>query len=105
MTKLFFSIIILSVSVMSVSVCSAMNLTKFDKDIVEVFEDASSFLLSIIGGITLLVIVIGGILYILAGSNPEAQNKAKGVITKAIIGLVLVLASYAIIKTISSIGT
>ena len=82
-----------------------MNLTKFNKPIVDIFSEASLFLLSIIGGIALLVIVISGILYIFAGANPEAQNKAKGTATKAIIGLIFVLVSYAIIKTISNIGT
>ena len=103
--KLFFSVIVLSASAMSFPVCIAMNLTKLDKPVADIFSDASLFLLSIIGGITLLVIVIGGILYIFAGANPEAQNKAKETITKAIIGLILVLVSYAIIGAVSDIGT
>ena len=104
-TKLFFSVIVFSVSISSASSCLAMKLTKFDKPIKDVFDDAILFLLSIIGGIVFLVLVIGGILYIFAGSNPEAQNKAKGTITKAIIGLILVLASYAIIDKIAYIST
>lgn len=103
--KLFFSITVLSASVVSVSSCAAMTLTKFNKDIVEVFKDASSFLLSIVGGIVLLMLVFGGILYIFAGSNPEAQNKAKGTVTKAIIGLVFVLVSYGIINQTSQVAT
>ena len=82
-----------------------MNLTKFDKPIADIFSEASLFLLSIVGGIALLVIVISGILYIFAGANPEAQNKAKGTATKAIIGLIFVLASYAIINQISYVST
>lgn len=82
-----------------------MNLTKFDKPIADIFSEASLFLLSIVGGIALLVIVISGILYIFAGANPEAQNKAKGTATKAIIGLMFVLASYAIINQISYVST
>jgi len=82
-----------------------MNLTKFDKPIADVFADASLFLLSIVGGITLLVVVFGGILYLFAGGNPEAQTKAKGTVTKAILGLVFILSSYAIINQISHIST
>ena len=103
--KLFFSITVLSASATSLPVCMAMKLTKLDKPVTDIFNDASLFLLSIIGGIALLVIVGGGILYIFAGANPEAQNKAKGTITKAIIGLILVLISYAIIGAVSDIGT
>jgi len=82
-----------------------MNLTKFDKPIAGIFSEASLFLLSIVGGLALLVIVISGILYIFAGANPEAQNKAKGTATKAIIGLIFVLTSYGIINQTSQIVT
>jgi len=105
LVKLFFGIIIFSVSAMSVSTCMAMYLKKFDKPIKDVFGDAIIFLLSIIGGIALLVIVIGGILYLFAGANPEAQDKAKGTVTKAIIGLIFVLTSYGIINKTSEIVT
>lgn len=103
--KLFFSIIVLNASAMSVSSCMAMKLTKFDKPIKDVLGDAIIFLLSIVGGIALLMIVFGGILYIFAGANPEAQNKAKETVTKAIFGLMLVLVSYAIINQISYVST
>jgi hypothetical protein len=46
--KLFFSVIIFSASAVSVSVCNAMKLTKFDKPVADIFSDASLFLLSII---------------------------------------------------------
>ena len=82
-----------------------MILTKFDKPIIDIFNEASLFLLSIIGGIALLVIVLSGILYIFSGSNPEAQTKAKKTFNYAIIGLILVLVSYALIEVASDIGT
>jgi len=104
-TELFFSIIIFSVSATSVSTCMAMYLEKFDKPIKDVLGDAILFLLSIIGGFALLVIIIGGILYIFAGGNPEAQNKAKETATKAIIGLMFVLVSYGLINQTSQIVT
>jgi hypothetical protein len=81
-----------------------MNLTKFDKPVADIFSDASLFLLSIVGGITLLMLIFGGILYIFAGANPEAQNKAKRTFNYAIIGLIFVLISYAIIEVISDVG-
>ena len=104
-TKLFFSVIIFSASVASISTCAAMKLTKFDKPIKDVFNEAILFLLSIIGGIVLLMLIVGGILYIFAGGNPEAQTKAKNTVTKAIIGLILVLSSYAIVNQIFYIST
>jgi hypothetical protein len=70
-----------------------MYLTKFDKPVIDIFSEASLFLLSIIGGIALFVIIIGGILYIFAGANPEAQKKAKKTFNYAIIGLIFDLIS------------
>ena len=82
-----------------------MILTKFDKPIIDIFNEASLFLLSIIGGIALLVIVLSGILYIFAGANPEAQTKAKKTFNYAIIGLIFVLTSYGIVNQTSQVVT
>jgi hypothetical protein len=49
------------------------------------------------GVVALFYIIIGGYQYITSGGNPEAQQMAKATITNAIIGLVIVLASYLVI--------
>ena len=80
------------------------KLDYFDKDVVVVLNDAIKVLLSWIGGITLLFLIIGGVLYVSSGANPETQGKAKRIITYAIIGLMLSLLSYAIIAVIDGIS-
>ncbi len=52
--------------------------------------------LSVMGILFVLLIVYAGILYMQAGANPDNAKKAKGLIINAIIGLVIVIASYAI---------
>ena len=88
----------------SFCVCSESKLVFLDKPIVCTIQDLILFLLSIIGGIALLMIVLGGIFYIFAGANPEAQGKAKKTFNYAIIGLIFVLISYAIIGVITDLS-
>jgi len=82
----------------------AMKLDYFDKDIVVVLNDTIKVVLSLVGGITLLFLIIGGVLYISSGSNPELQGKAKKTITYATIGLILSLLSYAMIVAIDKVS-
>jgi RsiW-degrading membrane proteinase PrsW (M82 family) len=44
----------------------------------------------------LILIIYGGILWMTAAGNEEKVKKAKELITEALIGLVIVLAAYAI---------
>ncbi|MEA3248935.1 MAG: hypothetical protein U9Q03_01085 [Patescibacteria group bacterium] len=48
-------------------------------------------------GIVLLVLILyGGYLWMTAGGNEEQVGKAKKIITNAVIGLVIIMAAYAI---------
>ena len=44
------------------------------------------------------MLVVGGIYYIVSGSNPDGQLKAKKLITYAILGIILTLISFAIVE-------
>lgn len=50
--------------------------------------------------VALIFLVVGGIKWITAGGDKAATESARGTITSAIVGLVIVLASYAIIRLI-----
>ena len=55
----------------------------------------------IVAGIILLILIIaGGIGMITTAGNPEAREKSKGTLTNAIIGFVIIFASYWIIQII-----
>lgn len=47
-----------------------------------------------------IFLIIGGIKWITSGDNQEAATKAKGTLTAAIIGLVLVFLAYAVLNLI-----
>jgi len=51
---------------------------------------------SLLGIIFILLTIYGGFLYMNARGNEEQTKKAKAIITQALIGLVIILAAYAI---------
>ncbi len=61
-----------------------------------------NILLSVLGMIFIILIVLAGYTWMMAGGNPEKVSKAKNQIQTAVIGLVIVLASFAIWEFIFS---
>lgn len=55
----------------------------------------------VVGICALLMIVLGGYMYIMSAGNTAGMDKAKGIITDAILGLILALASYLILYQIN----
>jgi len=55
-----------------------------------------SITLSILGVILVIILIIGGIVWMTAAGNPEQLKKAKAMILNAVIGLIVVLLAYAI---------
>lgn len=55
-----------------------------------------NIVLSLLGIVFIILMIYGGITYMLARGNEDQTKKAKSLITQAIIGLVIVLAAYAI---------
>lgn len=78
---------------------------KFDKDIVLVFTEAVEFLLRMAGGLAFFILILGGIYYMVSGSNPDEQNKAKKIITYVTVGLAVILVSYSVVNQTSEIAT
>lgn len=61
-----------------------------------------NYFLGLVGLLAVLMLVIGGIRYITSGGNEQTIEKAKQTILYAIIGIIIVLLSYAIVFTITS---
>lgn len=59
-----------------------------------------TFLTGLVGALTMLALIWGGIMYITALGNDKRVDKAKDVIKWAIIGLSIVLLSYVILNTV-----
>ena len=54
------------------------------------------YILSFLGVAAILVIIYGGYLWMTAGGSEEKINKAKKIVTQAVIGLVVIILAYAI---------
>lgn len=52
--------------------------------------------IAVSAAIFMIMLLVGGVMYLTAAGNEEATGKAKRLIVDAIVGLVLVLAAYAI---------
>jgi len=59
---------------------------------------ASKIILGIVGSLALLAFIAGGLMFLLSGGNTERVAQGKQIILGAVIGLVIVFASYAIIQ-------
>lgn len=58
------------------------------------------FFLLFLGLIAVIMIIYGGITYVTAAGNQEAVDKAKKIIMYAVIGIVIVLLSFALVNTV-----
>ena len=67
-------------------------------DFVRIFTFYYTRVLGFIGSIALLVFIYGGVMFLISAGNSEKVQQAKQIIIGAVIGLVIVFASYAIIQ-------
>lgn len=68
--------------------------------IVKIVSTAIKFILIVAFIAAFIMLLIGGIRWILAGGDEKAVAGARGTITAALIGLVIVLVAYAIIRLV-----
>ena len=71
-----------------------------DKSLPEIIGKIISAILIFLGVIFLGLMIYGGYLWMAAHGNEQAVDKAKNIIRNALIGLIIVLAAYAITWTV-----
>ena len=69
-------------------------------DIIAIVRTAIRFILIVAFIAAFVMLLIGGIRWILAGGDEKAVAGARGTITAALIGLVIVLVAFAIIRLV-----
>jgi len=67
------------------------------KDFAQLAVNVAGWILGVTGSLTLIAFVYGGVLFLISAGSSERVNKAKQVIVGAVVGLVIVFASYMII--------
>ncbi len=74
-------------------------------DFVVLAANVARWILGIVGSLTLVMFVYGGILFLISAGSSDKVSQAKKIITAAVIGLVIVFGSYLIVKfALSTIG-
>lgn len=63
-----------------------------------VFTTITNVLLYIVGAISVIMIIIGGIRYIVSGGNSNNVTEAKNTILYAVVGIVIAVLGYAIVN-------
>ena len=63
-----------------------------------VFKTITNTLLFILGAISVVMIIIGGLRYVVSGGDSSAVNAAKNTILYAIVGVIVAILAYAIIN-------
>jgi len=71
-----------------------------EKGVTCVIVNILIFLASIAFIVAVFFLVLGGFRYVTAGSNEEAVEKAKKIITHSIIGLVIIISSWIILTVV-----
>lgn len=71
----------------------------------KVLTNIMNWIIGITGVIAAIFLIIGGILYMTAGGDPNKIGAAKTTLTSAIIGVVIILLTFIIITLIRTIVT
>lgn len=71
-------------------------------NVIDLVRNIIRFILLVAFVIAFIMLLVGGIRWILAGGDEKAVEKARGTITAALIGLVVVLVSFALIKLVET---
>ena len=72
-------------------------------DLGTLFERIVSYALGFAGIALFILLLVGGFKFITSGGDPKAIESAKGTLTSAITGLVIILVSYLILILITNI--
>lgn len=69
-------------------------------DFVALGIKVSQYILGLVGSLSLLMFIYGGVMFLISGGSADSIGKAKKILIAAVIGLCIVFASYLIIKTV-----
>jgi hypothetical protein len=81
-----------------------MEIEYFDADVVQVLNDLAAWLLGYIAALALLLLIGDGVYFMYAGGDPQKQKQAKNMATYIILGLLVVMLSYAILKAAEGVA-
>ncbi|MCK4891257.1 MAG: hypothetical protein KAS78_01180 [Candidatus Pacebacteria bacterium] len=103
--NVFVSLLVVGINNVSAQVSVNISNPIVTSDFATLVANFLKWILSVAGALTLLMLVTGGVLYITSSGNEQKVEIAKKIVTWTILGLILILASYAIIVVLDTILT
>jgi len=73
------------------------------KTLLEILTNALNFLLSIVGIIAIIMLVIGGLMYLTSAGDEERMNKGKSIVVYSLIGITVALSALVLVTQIVSL--
>lgn len=64
-----------------------------------------NYFLGFLGLLAVIMVIYGGVTYVASAGNDEAVGKAKKIIMYAVIGLIIVLLSFVLVRAVLGAGT
>lgn len=79
----------------------AKQQTKTDNPVAKIIGDATNIVALMAGVVAVLMIIIAGYQFVTSGGSAETVTKARGRITGALIGLIIIALAWTIIRLIT----
>ena len=83
--------------------CAANNSPEIHnlQDLLTIVANVVRILIAVSGSLAIILILVAGVYYITSLGDPARVKRAKDIITNTVIGLVLIIAAYAIVTFIA----
>ena len=100
--------LLISDTTVAYSITEGVNAAKGDGAPTELLGDAgvlttiTNILLFVVGALSVIMLIVGGLRYVISGGNASAVTAAKNTILYAIVGLVVAFLAYAAINFVLS---
>jgi hypothetical protein len=78
--------------------CAAPSTVSSNFSLAGLFGQIANILIFLVGAISVIVLIIGGLRYVISAGNPAQVTGAKNTILYAIVGIVIAIAAYAIVQ-------
>lgn len=98
--KSFISLLVISAPAVAMAQNELYNPLGKDADVTTVIGRLITSILGITGSIALLMFVYGGFLWLISAGNPDMVKKGKEVMKWAVLGLVVIVLAYTIVRAI-----
>src|SRR5207253_1994684 len=70
-------------------------------DILVIIGNVIRILVSLAGGVAVIMIIVGGIFYVISSGDPTRIKRAKEILFQAITGLIVIALAYAVVTFIA----